>query len=208
MSNADVTVSNGDAGDENGPGAAPDPSPPDGPGHDLNELFPELYSELRRIARAQRRRHGRSETLSTTALVNEAYVRLRTAGRLAPRDRLHFLALSARAMRFILIDNARRFRGRRQNAPSPGKAPDAETAGVNAAAAEHAATILAVNAALERLATVDERLGRVVELRFFGGLSEEEIAGILRMSERTVRGDWQRAKLWLTRDLGAPLGET
>jgi RNA polymerase sigma factor (TIGR02999 family) len=172
----------------------------------IDELFPELYAELRRIAHAHRRRHGRHETLSTTALVNEAYVRLKQGGRLGTKDRLHFLALSARAMRFILIDYARSSSTeKRSPEPAAEAGAPADPAGIRPGA--EAETLLALDAALQKLTALNDRMARVVECRFFGGMTEEEIAELLGVSERTVRGDWQRAKIWLARDLGAPLAE-
>jgi RNA polymerase sigma factor (TIGR02999 family) len=170
----------------------------------VDELFPELYADLRRMAHAHRRRHGRHDTLSTTALVNEAYLRLRQAGRLATEDRLHFLALSARTMRFVLIDYARRSSAEKR-APEAARngADSGETAQVAEASAD-AETMLAVHGALERMAALHQRMAQVVEYRFFGGMTEEEIAQLLGVCERTVRGDWQRAKIWLARELGAP----
>jgi RNA polymerase sigma factor (TIGR02999 family) len=142
--------------------------------------------------------------MSTTALVNEAYVRLKQAGRVSTKDRLHFLALSARAMRFVLIDYARRSSSEKRDAGAPADDAEAAPAPVTPAEAE---TLLALNGALERLTAVHDRMARVVECRFFGGMTEEEIAELLGISERTVRGDWQRARIWLARDLGAPFGE-
>jgi RNA polymerase sigma factor (TIGR02999 family) len=162
----------------------------------VDALFPELYAELRRIAHAHRRRQGHQATLSTTALVNEAYLKLRQAGRVGMNDRLHFLAVSARAMRFVLIDYARRSSAGKRKTPTLD--PEAVPLG-------DAETILALHNTLERLATLNARMAQVVEYRFFGGMTEPEIAELLGVSERTVRGEWQRAKLWLSRDLaGAP----
>jgi RNA polymerase sigma factor (TIGR02999 family) len=177
---------------------------PHDPPTDVDDLFRELYSELRRIARAHRRRRSPSDTLSTTALVNEAYVRLKQSGRLATKDRLHFLALSARAMRFVLIDYARRSCAEKRGTGAAAFGLDAAAV---AAATEHAESTLALHEALTRLALVHERMARVVECRFFGGMTEPEIAVVLGVSERTVRGDWQRAKIWLARDLGTPVVE-
>jgi RNA polymerase sigma factor (TIGR02999 family) len=169
----------------------------------VDELFPELYADLRRMAHAHRRRHGRHDTLSTTALVNEAYLRLRQAGRLATEDRLHFLALSARAMRFVLIDYARRSSAGKRTPEAAGDGGGPGEITPAAAASADAETMLAVHAALERMAAVHQRMAQVVEYRFFGGMTEEEIAQLLGVSERTVRGDWQRAKIWLAREMGA-----
>jgi RNA polymerase sigma factor (TIGR02999 family) len=163
----------------------------------VDALFPELYEELRRIARFHRRR-GPHATLDTTSLVNEAYLRLRGAGRVDAKDRLHFLALSARAMRFVLIDYARRSSaGKRKPAAL---VRDVELAADAPADAE---SILALHDNLERLGALHARMARVVECRFFGGMSEPEIAELLGVSERTVRGEWQRAKLWLARGMAA-----
>ena len=170
----------------------------------VDDLFPELYAELRRIAHAHRRRRGGHETMSTTALVNEAYLRLKQGGRLSAEDHLHFLALSARAMRFVLIDYARRSGAeKRRGGPVVEHVDGIEASGPLARATADAETMLAVNAALERLTELHERMAKVVECRFFGGMTEPEIAQLLGVSERTVRDDWQRAKLWLARDLGA-----
>jgi len=181
------------------PTSSPQPEP-----ENVDRLFPELYSELRRIARAHRWRRGRYDTLCTTALVNEVYLRLKRAGRLAAKDRLHFLALSARAMRFVLIDYARRSYAEKRGDGAVAKGVDADGIAAPIVSAE---STLALHAALEDLARVSARMARVVECRFFGGMTEEEIAGLLGVSERTVRGDWQRAKIWLARALGAPVGE-
>jgi RNA polymerase sigma factor (TIGR02999 family) len=166
----------------------------------VDDLFPLLYRELRRIAHHHRRRQGLRDTLSTTAIINETYIRLKAAGRLAASDRPHFLALSARAMRFVLVDYARRWSAeKRGNAPVTVLLED----DAFAAPAASAESTLALHAALERLATWSERMARVVEYRFFGGMTETEIACLLGVSERTVRNEWQRAKLWLAQALSA-----
>jgi RNA polymerase sigma factor (TIGR02999 family) len=167
----------------------------------LDELFPQLEDELRRIAHRHRRRQVPHDTLSTTAVVNEAYIRMKAAARLAPEDRLHFLALAARAMRFVLVDYARRWsRSKRGGAQRPAVLDD----DVFVASAASAEATLDLDRALERLAAHSARMGRIVECRFFGGMTEVEIAEVLGVSERTVRGEWQRAKLWLARELAAP----
>ena len=179
------------------------PPPDDVSPVELDELFALLYAELRRIAHRQRRRHGSQETLSTTALVNEAYVRLKAAGRVVPGDRVHFLSLAARAMRFALVDYARRWSRQKRRPDAP---PSREEAVRDLASPSwNVESILAIHEALERLAQRSERMARVVECRFFGGMTDDEIATVLSVSPRTVRGDWQRAKLWLTRELS--LGE-
>ena len=166
----------------------------------IDELFAQLYDELRRIAHRHRLRGDPRETLRTTAVVNEAYVRLREAGRLAPENRIHFLALSARAMRFVLVDYARRWQAEKRGDGARPAPLDVE----EAAALANAESTLAVHAALERMTEISPRLAQVVECRFFGGMTEAEIAELLKVSERTVRGDWQRAKLWLARELSLP----
>ena len=185
------------------PESRPDPLRKEGVARQVDELFPELYAELRRMAHAHRRRHGRHDTLSTTALVNEAYLRLRQAGRLATEDRLHFLALSARTMRFVLIDYARRSSAEKRPPEAARDGADPGGAAEAAEASADAETMLAIHDALGRMAALHQRMAEVVEYRFFGGMTEEEIAQLLGVSERTVRGDWQRAKIWLARELGA-----
>ena len=164
----------------------------------LDELFSQLENELRRIAHNHRRRQAPHETLSTTAVVNEAYIRMKAARRLTPEGRLHFLALAARAMRFVLVDYARRWsRGKRGGAQGNAVQGDDDIP-LPAMSAE---ATLDLDRALERMAVHSERMVRVVECRFFGGMTEGEIAELLGVSERTVRGEWQRAKLWLAREL-------
>ena len=165
---------------------------------EVEALFPELYAELRGIARKHRRRHGAFSTLSTTAVVNEAYLRMRNSGRIAAKDRSHFLALSSRVMRFVLVDYARRSLAQKRDGVAQAQAAGREMD----TSAGHAESMLALDAALERLGAAHARMARVVEARFFAGLSEPEIAKMLSVSERTVRSDWQRARLWLARDLG------
>jgi RNA polymerase sigma factor (TIGR02999 family) len=161
-------------------------------------LFEHLYEPLRELARRELRRAG-AGTLQTTELVHEAYLKLCDASRLAARDRSHFLALSARAMRQILVDH---FRAR-----SAGKRGGRQVVVALEEGALPAATrgevVLAIDEALERLSRLSERTGRVVELKFFGGMTEPEIAEELEVSVRTVSGEWRRARAWLTRELEA-----
>lgn len=160
-----------------------------------DELFPLVYAELRRMARGQRR--GRSgETLRTTALVHEAYLKLSGAEQLEVRDREHFYALIARAMRQILVDHARERLALKRGAGAPHTGSEA-----GRTADRHAAEVLAVDEALRRLAAEDERLVRVVGLRFFAGLSTAETAAVLSLSQRTVKRDWRRARAFLHRQL-------
>jgi RNA polymerase sigma-70 factor (ECF subfamily) len=162
----------------------------------LQQLTPLIYDELRRMAHryAQRERNG--HTLQTTALVNEAYVRL--AGHKADwQDRNHFFALVARVMRHILIDYARR----RQFVKHGGEVERVSLDEAALMAGERAAELISLDEALEELARLDARKSKVVELRYFGGLSLEETAAALEISEMTVRRDWRAAKAWLFRRL-------
>jgi RNA polymerase sigma factor (TIGR02999 family) len=161
--------------------------------HAADQLIPLVYEELRRIARRQRSALRPGDTLTTTGLVHEAYMKLAGARRFAWRDRGHFLSTAARAMRHILIDFAK---SRRRGKRGGGRVLVAfdET---QVAVEDDAQRMLVLNDALERLAREDGRLARVVECRFFGGLSDEETALALGVSERTVQRDWMRARSWL-----------
>lgn len=147
------------------------------------------------MARLQRgRRFG--ETLNTTAVVHETYLKLVGARRVQAEDREHFFALAARAMRQILVDHARR-----QNASKRGGDAGPPEDAAKVAVAERSVEVLALNEALGKLEGIEDRLGRVVELRFFGGLSVEETAEVLDLSPRTVKRDWRRARAFLWREL-------
>jgi RNA polymerase sigma factor (TIGR02999 family) len=160
-------------------------------------LFPLVYDELRRIAHRQLRRERSGHTLDTTALVHEAYLRLVSPASRDWKDRSHFFAVAAIAMRRILVDYARRYRtGKRGDAPRRVSLTDTVLV-----AEARADTLLAVDEALTELARIDPRLSHVVECRFFAGLTEEETAGILGVTARTVRRDWTKAKGWLHRTL-------
>ena len=168
----------------------------------LDELFPRVYEELRHIAHGYLRREREGHTLGTTALVNEAYLKLVDQTRAQWADRAHFFAVAARVMRRILVDYARRHQAQKRGGEISMVSLD-ETALGNAAvlADERANTFLALDEALTELAEVDERLSRVVECRFFGGLTEEETAEALSVTARTVRRDWVKAKGWLHQSL-------
>lgn len=158
-------------------------------------LIPLLYSDLRRLARSARWKVSAGSTLQTTALVHEAYLRLsRSAGF---NDRQHFMRSAAIAMRQILINLARESMAAKRGAGAPevtlDDAPDL--------AAPQAKALLEVGAALDKLRELSPRLAQVVECRFFGGYSEEETAGVLGLSDRTVRRDWLKARAWLLREL-------
>ena len=161
------------------------------------ELFAILYQELRRLARAQLRRR-QSDTLATTGLVHEAFVKLADRTRLDLRDHGHFLALAARAMRQILVDHARkRLADKRGGAAVMGALEEAGVAGDDMNAAE----LIALDDALVRLETLDRRLAQVVEMRFFAGFSVKDTADALGVSERSVKRDWQKARAFLYAEL-------
>ena len=158
-----------------------------------NKLFPLVYDELRRIAHGQLGRERDGHTLDTSALVHEAYLKLVDQTRVQWVDRSHFLAVATQAMRRILVDYARRYSSdKRGNAPRQVSLTDATLV-----VEERADLLLALDEALIALAKVDERLSRVVECRFFGGLTEDETAEVLGITARTVRRDWTKAKGWL-----------
>ena len=163
----------------------------------LEQLTPLVEAELRRLARGYMRRERPGHTLQATALVNEAFLRLTDARHVRWQDRAHFLGISARLMRRILVDHARS-RGYRK------RGGDAQRVTLDEGlvpAPEPAVDVLALDRALEALAAVDVRKSRVIELRFFGGLSVEETAEVLHVSPDTVKRDWRLAKLWLLREL-------
>jgi RNA polymerase sigma factor (TIGR02999 family) len=166
----------------------------------LDQLIPMVHEELRRLAKGYMRRergHRAARTLQTTALVNEAYIRLIDARRVQWQNRAHFFAIAARLMRRILVDYARA-----QNyAKRGGGLPQVSLDDAPELAAERAPDLVSLDDALEALSRVDERKGRVVELRFFGGLSVEETAEVLKVSPDTVMRDWRLAKAWLLREL-------
>ena len=171
------------------------------PNADAEELFPRLYAELREIADRLLRGEVVGHTLQPTALVHEAWFKL--AGPSAPRpvDREHFLALSARAMRQVLVDHARR----RRTLKRGGASIDLTIADDRLGFAIPLDDLIAVDDALSRLSGQSERLARVVDLRFFAGLSEEETARALGVTTRTVQRDWAKARAWLHAELdGAP----
>ena len=163
-----------------------------------DRVFSLLYEELHELAHRHIRRSRPGETLCTTALVHEAYLKL--APRAAVNDRRHFFALASRAMRQILVDEARRHQSEKRGGGLEITTLNEERDGAGAVAAE----ILALEEALARLARANERLGQVVELRFFGGLSVEETAEVLGASSATVKRDWRAARAFLADALGSP----
>ena len=163
----------------------------------FDRLFAIVYEELRRLARRQARRDWKNRTLDTTALVHEAYLKLVGHNRVTPTDRAHFFATAARAMRQIVVDHARRKAAARRG----GGVAHTTMNESDAPAAQSATEVLAVHEALEQLEKLDERLGRLVEMRYFAGLSEEETARLLEISESTVKRDWRKARGFLYRAL-------
>ena len=163
----------------------------------LEELLPLVEAELRRLARIYMARERRGHTLQATALVNELFVRLVDAKGLRWQDRSHFLGISARLMRRVLVDHARA-RGYQKRG---GGAERVTFTDALVIAQEPALDLLDLDRALEALAVVDARKAKVVELRFFGGLSVEETADVLHVSNDTIKRDWRLAKLWLLREL-------
>jgi len=169
----------------------------DGDDAALEQLIPLMEAELRRLARGYMGRERQGHTLQTTALVNEAFLRLAGARQVRWQDRGHFLGISARLMRRVLVDYARR-RGFHK------RGGDAQRVTLHegvVAASDPAVDVVALDRALEALEKSDARKGRIVELRFFGGLSVEETAEVLNVSTDTVKRDWRLAKLWLLREL-------
>ena len=155
-----------------------------------------VYKELQRLAHHYMQGERANHTLQTTALVNEAYLRLTDLTRMQWRNRAHFFAMAATLMRRVLVDYARQ-RGRDKR----GAGVSVISLDENAIAPQPAVDVVALDEALERLATVDPQQGRVVELRFFAGLSVEETAEALGVSPATVKRDWATAKLWLYNEL-------
>jgi RNA polymerase sigma factor (TIGR02999 family) len=163
----------------------------------LEKLIPLVYDELRKMAHYQMARENPGHTLQTTALVNEVYLRLLGAVEVSWQDRAHFLALSAKLMRRVLVDHARgRGRVKRGGAMIKMSLDDSLAVPVG-----QDTNIIALDEALSSLATVDARKAKTVELRFFGGYSVEETAKILNVSVRTVMNDWKFSKVWLLRSL-------
>jgi len=168
----------------------------------MDRLVPLVYDQLKRIARRQLRAEPVGHTLSTTGLVHEAYLKLVNQTRAEWQDRGHFFAVASGAMRRILVDYARRYRAERRGGGDDG-APVKPVAIEDAEipVAERAESLISLDEALERLSRLDEQQARVVECRFFGGLTEEETAAALGISQRTVAREWVTAKGWLYQEL-------
>jgi RNA polymerase sigma factor (TIGR02999 family) len=165
----------------------------------MDRLFPLVYQQLRRAAESALRSERPGHTLQPTALVHEAYLKLVGSGGIPARDRSHFLSIAARSMRQILVDHARRRQARKRGhgeTPLPLEFPVADAGGGMAVD-----ELVALDDALEQLSAQSPRLRSVVELRFFGGLNEDEIAETLGVTTRTVQRDWVRARAWLYREV-------
>jgi RNA polymerase sigma factor (TIGR02999 family) len=169
----------------------------DGDQSALKGLTPIVYDELRRLAHRYMKRERPDHTLQTTALVNEAYMRLVGYKRMQWRDRAHFFAVSAQVIRRILVDHARSHNIKRGRGVRRFTLDE-----VAVVSGDRTGDLVALNDALNALALLDPRKGRIIEMRFFGGLSVEETAEVLKVSPATVRRDWSIAKIWLYRELG------
>lgn len=163
----------------------------------LDELIPLVYAELHRIARRVWNQHQQGNTLQPTALINEAYVKLANAQNTTFQDRCHFFAVASTAMRQILVNHAKS----RLSAKRGGGSAEAPLDEVQLAVDREAADIVALHEALEALQTLDPRKSRIVEMRYFGGLSIEETAEVLGVSIATVNREWRLARSWLIREM-------
>ena len=168
----------------------------DGDTSALERLTPIVYDELHRLARRYMRGERPGHSLQTTALVNEAYMRLVDYTRMQWQDRAHFFAVSAQVMRRILVEHARR-----HNLKRGGGVPHVSLDEAALVGGDRAANLVALDDALHMLAQIDPRKAQVVEMRFFGGLNVDETAGVLKVSPATVMRDWSTAKAWLYREL-------
>lgn len=171
----------------------------------LDRLTPLVHEELHRLAHRHMRRERPNHTLQTSALVNEAYVRLVDQRNLHWKNRAHFFSIASRLMRRILVDLARaHYRAKRSGAALQVSLDDAAIV-----SQERAAELVALDEALTNLATIDERKSKVVELRFFGGMTVEETAEALHLSPITIKREWSAAKAWLYREVAhEPTGDS
>src|SRR5213595_2445773 len=169
----------------------------DGDDAALRELTPLIYEELRRLAHHQMGGQRSDHTLQTTALVNEAYLRLTSQTNPSWQDRVHFFAVAARAMRQILVNYAKSSQAQKRG----GGALKVELDETAIVSPQESKEIVDLHEALERLAALDSRKAQVVELKYFGGLNYDEMAEVLKISRITVRRDWEFAKLWLYTEL-------
>jgi RNA polymerase sigma factor (TIGR02999 family) len=174
----------------------------DGDQDALQALTPIVYEELHRLARHYMRRERSGHSLQATALVNEAYMRLADYTRMQWQDRAHFFAVSAQAMRRILVDHARRHNVKRgRGAQHVSLDVSLEDVAVVAQGEDVETDLVALDEALIGLTRIDPRKAQIVEMRFFGGLTVEEIGGVLKVSPGTVKRDWRAAKAWLYQEL-------
>jgi len=169
----------------------------------LDKLVPLVYEELHRLAHRYISRERPGNTLQTTALAHEAYLRLIDGKSVRWQNRAHFFAVAAQTMRRILVDLART----RQNLKCGGGAQQVTLDGVLVASPERGTDMLALDEALGRLAALNPRQSQVVELRYFGGLTDEEVGEVIKISPRTVRSDWRLAKVWLYRELSKGISD-
>jgi RNA polymerase sigma factor (TIGR02999 family) len=169
----------------------------------FDRLVPMVYAHMRQIASGQLARHGRGGLLHTTALVHETYMQLVDETDVDWQDRSHFYAICARAMRRIVVDDARRRMAKKRGASGAHGTLDAETIGEE----PQAELILAVDRAMDRLASFNARLSRIVECRVFAGMTDEETARALDTPLRTVQREWSRARAWLRTELVGITGE-
>lgn len=169
----------------------------------LDEVYAALYPDLKRLARARLRQQGRGENISTTLLVHESFVRLVSARDLRLEDRRHFFAYAAKTMRNIIVDSAREhLAARRGGGAEHVTLGDADSDAMQVADAGASDELVRVNEALHELETVDPELAELVEMRYFGGYSEVEVAELQGVNERTVRRRWDKARAWLFVALG------
>lgn len=170
----------------------------------FDELVARVHDELRKMARQQLRKAPPGSTLDTVALINEAWMRLADESGIDWQSRSHFYAVTARAMRFVVVDHARRASADKRGSGDTLLPLDEEIAGASSQAPAEPELVLAVHAAIDRLESFNERLARIVECRFFAGMNDGELAEALGVTPRTVQRDWIRAKAWLQRELESP----
>lgn len=169
-----------------------------GEGAAIDQIFQTVYPELRRMARARLRRHERNTLLDTTGLVHESYMRFLQAGELRFEDRVHFMGYAGKIMRSVIVDTVRERLAQRRGGAQCHVTLDTQRGGAHVDAG---AEILSVHDALDSLAQHDARLVQVVELRYFAGMTDQQVAESLGIAERTVRRDWEKARLLLAESL-------
>ncbi len=172
----------------------------DGHRDGVQDLMPLVYDELREIAHRRLSRRSTGDTLNTTALVHEAYLKMVDQTNANWQDRAHFFAAASRAMRFIVIDYVRRHMAAKRG----GGQANLPLHDLQVAGDQKAEELLHLNEALKRLEKVSSRLGQLIEYKFFGGLTFQEIGEVMNISERTAKRDWARARLWLFREMKEP----